>query len=51
MRHYNALHAKYQRKYWCPAATCKRSAENGTMPFDRRDRRDDHVSKVHMKKG
>lgn len=47
MRHYNGHHATVRRIFWCPNSECTRSQGYGHMPFDRRDKRNDHVERAH----
>lgn len=46
-RHYNGAHAVKLTKYWCPQAGCTRSEAGGNRPFPRKDKRDEHVRKMH----
>ncbi|KAF2096273.1 hypothetical protein NA57DRAFT_59330 [Rhizodiscina lignyota] len=50
-RHWDTIHMQ-RDKYWCPIAGCRRSQFGGEMQgegrhFPRKDKRDDHVRKVH----
>ena len=49
-RHIDAIHVKKQQ-FWCSYSTCKRSDEycGKKKPFARRDKRDGHVRKIHLK--
>jgi len=49
-RHIDTIHIQKQR-FWCPHSTCKRSDEYGGQKksFARRDKRDEHARKIHLK--
>lgn len=47
MRHYKGNHAIVRQLFWCPNGECTRSQRYGNVPFERSDKRDEHVKKVH----
>lgn len=46
-RHYKGAHAAKATKYWCTQTGCNRSEAKGNRPFPRRDKKEDHVRKMH----
>ena len=52
-RHHKTVHLKVEA-HWCPFAGCPRSkmAVGGVMerPFPRKDKRDEHVRKIHERR-
>lgn len=44
-RHVLSIHEKVG--YWCPNHACNRSQIVGTKPFARRDKRNEHVRRIH----
>lgn len=46
-RHYNSIHAVDPTVFWCTVVGCKRSAAECGRPFRRKDKRNDHMRKIH----
>lgn len=46
-RHYNGTHASRPTVWWCTVVGCDRSAAERGKPFPRKDKRNDHLRKVH----
>ena len=46
-RHHNGAHADRPTVLWCNLVGCERSEAEGSRPFPRKDKRNDHVRKVH----
>ncbi|KAF2854059.1 hypothetical protein T440DRAFT_267321 [Plenodomus tracheiphilus IPT5] len=47
-RHFEGAHAAQKPQFWCHESSCARSAVAGDHPFYRKDKRDDHVRKMHF---
>lgn len=46
-RHFKGAHDPNPPKFWCPSEHCMRNRKAGDYWFTRRDKRDDHVPKMH----
>lgn len=46
-RHHNTVHSTSPTRFWCAWKGCSRS--DGGKPFPRKDKRDEHVRKKHLK--
>lgn len=45
-RHIDTVHGK-KTSHWCPMEGCPRAEADGNKAFPRKDKRDEHVRKVH----
>ncbi|KAF2621648.1 hypothetical protein BU25DRAFT_415842 [Macroventuria anomochaeta] len=46
-RHYNGAHAVSPTVFWCDVVGCGRSEAEGDRFFPRKDKRNDHMRKMH----
>jgi hypothetical protein len=46
-RHHSNRHARNRLEFWCPVQGCQRSKGGDGIAFPRKDKRDEHVHRVH----
>ncbi|KAJ8105872.1 hypothetical protein OPT61_g9918 [Boeremia exigua] len=46
-RHYKGTHAVNKNAFWCPENECRRNKANGSHPFPRKDKLEDHLRQAH----